>query len=870
LEQLLLELINRARLDPVGESLRYGIDLNEGLAAGTISSEVQAPLVMNSYLINAARNHSQWMLDSNVFSHTGVNGSAPHDRMVLAGYPFNGSYSCGENIAWFGTTGALDAESSIYTHHEGLFLSPGHRVNILRQGYVEIGLGQILGRFTSGGWTYNSSMLTENFAETTGRSDFLTGVVFNDGNGDVFYSAGEGVAGVLITVGGKSGFSQNAGGYAIMGVLGTVTVTFSGGGLLTSVSASVLAPGENVKLDLMSKDTLRSSVDAVLMSGGRNLILLGAAMSGQGNEFHNTIIGNQQNNTLYGNAGNDTLQGGVGNDTLSGGAGSDSLVGGVGSDLLIGGTGNDIYVLNSALDRISETSTLFTEIDTVQSSVTWTLGANLENLILTGAAAINGTGNILNNKLTGNSANNSLNGGSGNDTLVGNGGNDTLNGGAGSDSMAGGADNDSYFVDATGDIVTEAAGAGTDTVFSYLGSYILPGNVENGRIMSTGAANLAGNTLNNTLYAGVGNNILQGGSGIDTVSYAGVSGTAGVTVNLGVTTAQVTGGSGIDTLGGIENVAGSANADRLVGNSGSNVLNGGLGNDTLNGGAGNDSMIGGAGNDSYYVDGTGDIVAEAVGAGTDTVFSYLGSYILPGNVENGRIMSTSVANLTGNTLNNTLYAGVGNNILQGGAGIDTVSYAYGVSGTMGITVNLGVTTAQATGGSGSDTLGGIESVTGSVNADRITGDSGNNVLNGGAGNDTLLGSGGNDNLCGSTGNDSMTGGAGSDSFTFNSALGSSNIDIITDFAHGTDRIVLDDDIFTQIGVPGTLLTGAFRKGAGVTTAGDADDRIILNTTTGALYYDANGSAAGATVHFATFTGISTKTTITASDFLVVA
>jgi uncharacterized delta-60 repeat protein len=427
------------------------------------------------------------------------------------------------------------------------------------------------------------------------------------------------------------------------------------------------------------------------------------------------IKGTANHDTLVGTTGNDILQGLAGNDTITGGAGNDTLSGGAGNDSMVGGTGNDTYMVDSVGDQTLETSTLATAIDTVQSSITWTLGANLENLILTGTAAINGTGNGLNNKITGNSANNSLNGGSGNDTLVGGAGNDALNGSSGSDSMAGGTGNDSYYVNATGDIVTEAAGAGTDTVFSYLGAY---------------------------------------------------------------------------TLGS--------------------------------------------------------------------------------NVEIGRIMSTSAANLTGNILNNALYAGVGNNVLQGGSGIDTVSYAYGVSGTTGVTVNLCVTTAQTTGGSGSDTLGGIENVAGSVNADRLTGNSGNNVLNGGAGNDTLLGGEGNDNLCGSTGNDSMTGGAGSDSFTFNSALGSSNIDIITDFVHGTDKIVLDDDIFAQIGAPGTLLAGAFRKGAGVTTAGDADDRIILNTTTGALYYDANGSAAGAAVHFATLSGTSTRAAITASDFLVVA
>lgn len=427
------------------------------------------------------------------------------------------------------------------------------------------------------------------------------------------------------------------------------------------------------------------------------------------------IIAGGGNDVLAGDNSHNTLRGGIGNDTLTGGVGNDILDGGTGSDSLIGGTGNDSYLVDSTADRIFETSTLVSEIDTVQSSVTWILGANLENLTLTGTAVINGTGNTLNNKLIGNSANNVLYGGSGSDTLLGNAGNDVLNGGAGSDSMAGGTGNDSYYVDTAGDIVTEVAGAGSDIVFSYLGVYNLSGNVENARIMSTNAANLSGNTLDNLLYAGVGNNALQGG-----------------------------------------------------------------------------------------------------------------------------------------------------------AGIDTISYAYGTSGTSGVSVNLGVTNVQATNGSGSDMLGGIENLTGSGNADRLTGNFGNNVLSGGSGNDTLSGGAGNDNLCGSNGNDSMMGGTGYDRFSFDTALGSSNIDILGDFVHGTDKIVLDDDIFTKIGVPGTLLAGAFRKGAGVVTAGDADDRIILNTTTGALYYDANGSAAGAAVHFATLTGASTKTTVAASDFLVVA
>jgi Ca2+-binding RTX toxin-like protein len=135
----------------------------------------------------------------------------------------------------------------------------------------------------------------------------------------------------------------------------------------------------------------------------------------------------------------------------------------------------------------------------------------------------------------------------------------------------------------------------------------------------------------------------------------------------------------------LENVIGSAHNDTLTGNNVANVLDGGAGIDT---------MAGGDGSDAYFVRDGGDVVSETnavlATGGTDTVYSDLSAYTLTANVENGRILSTTVANLTGNTLNNVLYAGAGNNVLDGGSGIDTVSYAYGLAGTSGVTVSLAV------------------------------------------------------------------------------------------------------------------------------------------------------------------------------------
>jgi Ca2+-binding RTX toxin-like protein len=175
-----------------------------------------------------------------------------------------------------------------------------------------------------------------------------------------------------------------------------------------------------------------------------------------------------------------------------------------------------------------------------------------------------------------------------------------------------------------------------------------------------------------------------------------------------------------------------------------NILTGTVRGDYLNGMGGADTMTGGDGNDVYVVNNAGDAVIETNASTTqiDTVQSWLATYTLGANVENLRLMGTGNLNGTGNGLNNMLYANRGSNVLEGGAGTDTVSYQYGA--TAGVTVSLVVTTAQATGGSGSDTLLNIENLTGSGYADTLTGNAGNNLLNGAGGADTLTGGDGND------------------------------------------------------------------------------------------------------------------------------
>lgn len=244
-------------------------------------------------------------------------------------------------------------------------------------------------------------------------------------------------------------------------------------------------------------------------------------------------------------AGNDSIVGSTGNDYLTGLAGRDTLRGGGGTDTMLGGTGNDLYVVDSAGDLTVESSTVASEIDTVLSTVSRTLGANLERLTLIGSAAINGTGNTLANLLTGNAAANALSGGAGNDTLNGGAGNDTLNGGTGIDSMTGGDGSDTYVIDSTADRVVETGtvSSSADSVQSSV-SWALGTGVERLTLTGTATINGTGNTLANVLTGNAAANVLSGGSGNDTLS----------------------GGSGND------------------------ILLGGAGNDALNGGAGRDSL----------------------------------------------------------------------------------------------------------------------------------------------------------------------------------------------------------------------------------------------------------------------------------------
>jgi Ca2+-binding RTX toxin-like protein len=287
------------------------------------------------------------------------------------------------------------------------------------------------------------------------------------------------------------------------------------------------------------------------------------------------ILGNGSDNSLAGTSSSDTLWGFGGNDTLNGGANKDTM---------IGGTGNDLYYVDHAGEMIVENPGEGT--DTVHASISYTLGANLENLTLTGSANINATGNGSDNAIVGNSGNNNL---------TGLGGADTLDGGAGIDT-----------------VIYSASPAAVNV---SLATGVAAGGDAQGDVLSN-IENITGSSYADTIEGNSGNNVLKGGGGIDTLTY--VHAASGVAVNLSITVAQATGGAGIDTVTAFENVTGSAFNDSLTGSGGANVLSGGDGNDTMDGGSGADKLLGGNGDDNLLGSDGADSLTGGSGADTMT------------------------------------------------------------------------------------------------------------------------------------------------------------------------------------------------------------------------------------------------------------
>jgi Ca2+-binding RTX toxin-like protein len=254
---------------------------------------------------------------------------------------------------------------------------------------------------------------------------------------------------------------------------------------------------------------------------------------------------------IYGTEGDDSLVGSSNNDTIFGYAGNDHISGGLGADRMVGGAGNDTYFVENVGDVVVENAG--EGFDEIRSSVSYTIAANVEKLVLTGTAAINATGSSGQDYLDGNSSSN---------ILWGLDGNDYLNGMQGTDTMIGGTGSDTYFVENAGDVVIEYANEGNADYVVSLISYTLGANVEHLTLGDAGAINGTGNELDNFLYGNGSDNVLTGGGGNDTLY-------------------------------------GFLDDDKLFGGTGNDYLFAGAGDDLLDGGTGTDVLAGENGGDLF-------------------------------------------------------------------------------------------------------------------------------------------------------------------------------------------------------------------------------------------------------------------------------
>ena len=611
-------------------------------------------------------------------------------------------------------------------------------------------------------------------------------------------------------------------------------------------------------------DQVSSSVSYSLADHIENLTLIGALdIDGAGNRAANDIRGNVGDNVLYGDAGDDHLYGNAGVDLLNGGTGADWME---------GGQGNDRYIVDNVGDTVVERAG--EGFDMIDTSISYTLSTNVEALRLMGIqGAVDAHGNAGNNFLNAvwvdvapaAGTQIRLYGEGGDDNLLGSRYGDLLDGGTGADKMTGGNGNDTYVVDNAGDVAIEQAGQGFDTVDTSV-SYTLGANVEALRLMGIqGAVDAHGNAGNNWLNA----------------VWVNVAPAAGTQI-------------------------------RLYGEGGNDDLQGSRYGDLLDGGTGADRMTGGLGNDSYVVDNAGDIVVEQAGAGYDVVTSSIG-YALGDNVEAVRLIGVAAGATVvaqGNDLNNELNAvwvdqsakvsllgGGGNDrllgsryddLLDGGTGADTMRGGRGndsyvvdsvtdlvyeqagegydvITSSVGYRLGANVEGLRLVGvAEGASVVAQGNDLNNSLNAVWVDKSASISLL-GHGGDDTLLGSRFGDLLDGGAGSDRLTGGGGADRFHFGDVLNAAtNVDTILDFQKGVDVIELDDAVFAGLNL-GKLDASAFVANASG-TATSADQRIIYDTDSGQLFYDADGSLGGAAVLFGMVAG---HPPLTGADFVVV-
>jgi Ca2+-binding RTX toxin-like protein len=811
--------------DVVQENAGEGTDLVQSSVSYKLSAEVENLTLTGTAAINGTGNSSANIITGNS-GNNALEGGAGADSLVGGGGVDAASYA----TAAAGVTANLTSSGANLGEAAGDTYSA--IANLIGSNFDDKLAGDANANVLKGG-VGSDTLDGAGGVDTADYSDSVAAVTVDLTLATAQISGGTASGDVLSNIenviggSGDDVLTGNAATNTLTGGIGNDTYVVDSG-------SDVVTEAANAGTDLV-----KSSATYTLGANVENLTLTGtAAINGTGNADANTITGNSGANSLTGNDGDDSLSGADGNDTLGGGNGNDLLDGGLGNDAMTGGAGDDTFIVDSASDTTSESSGQ--GLDTVKSSITWTLSTYVENLVLTGASAIDGTGNASDNTLTGNTAANKLDGGTGNDTL---------DGGVGADTLIGGTGNDTFLVDNAGDTVTENASEGTDTVQSAI-SYTLGANLENLTLTGSAAINGTGNTLDNVITGNSGANTLAGGAGNDTyVVGAGdtvtenagegtadlVQSTVNFTLAANVENLVLTGTAAIDGTGNtLDNV--------ITGNVASNTLSGGDGNDTIDGGSGVDSLIGGKGNDSYIVDDSSDAVIEALAEGTDTVKSSV-NYVLAANIEELVLTGASSINGTGNADANKITGNAGDNVLDGGAGADTLIGGTG-NDTYFVDNASDVVTENA--GEGVDTivstidydislLGNIENLTLVGSGTSAVGNGGGYTLTGNAADNTLNGAGGNDILIGGIGKDTLIGGGGNDTASYANATTGVTANLADTSANTGDAY---GDKYTNIAnLTGTnfddVLVGD--AGANVLNGGAGIDTADYSNATGSMW-----------------------------------
>ncbi|WP_310618630.1 M10 family metallopeptidase C-terminal domain-containing protein [Flexibacterium corallicola] len=629
------------------------------------------------------------------------------------------------------------------------------------------------------------------------------------------------------------------------------------------------------------------------------------------------------NDVLYGGRGNDTILGGAGDDILDGGEGDDILMGQDGVDVFIGGEGSDTvdFSNESPFQLIVNLETNMASGGTASGDTFY----SIENLIGSDDRVDRFIGNSSDNHFWGQGGGDVFNGGAGddildggndgdmlwgdegNDTLIGGSGQDYLNGGEGIDTVVYSGSSGGVMVDlvngtASGgdaDGPVQIVGRGTAIkhdiivdVENVVGSYFDDHLIGNDQVNE-----LSGGSGDDVLTGGAGADILNGGAGSDTADYSDA--TSGVRLNL------AKGRSEGDTYNSIENLAGSGFNDRMKGDNSANTLTGQGGNDILRGGGGDDILLGDFADLGEAIPrpgmGTGyaTLGADATNNSMDTAFDISNNFSLtedPNIFDSTSVLHTTV-NATGNGLGGyysiDLAAGTVLTIDIDGIADPNVHDSWvrlldsdgnivtenddggGDAGSNSSRDSSTVFVVQETGTyyilEGSWTPDSPEGWTEAVpeGSDYTLNVSvefpPEPVQPGVAGDDKLYGGRGSDLLDGGLGNDVLDGGAGEDSFRFSTELGEDNVDKIKDFNSAEDLILLDSSIFTEAGNEGLLDLNSFHMSAsGV--ARDASDRIIYDTDSGALFYDADGSGDGDAIQFAR---LDSGLNLAADDFVII-